>query len=61
MSKPMTKTQLVAAFTQSCLPAFASGELQVVIDRVYGVEDINACHATMQRNATMGKLVVSWS
>ena len=55
------KAQLVAAFTQSCLPAFASGELQVVIDRVYGVEDINACHATMQRNATMGKLVVSWS
>ncbi len=55
------KAELVAAFTKACLPAFTSGELSVVIDSEYSIADINACHDAMQRNATKGKLVVSWS
>lgn len=54
------KADLVAAFAKACLPAFSTRELSVVIDGVYKVADINACHEAMQRNATKGKLVVSW-
>ncbi len=55
------KSQLVADFSATCLPAFNSGALKVNIDTQYRIDDIAKTHQRLEHNNTQGKLVVCWS
>jgi putative PIG3 family NAD(P)H quinone oxidoreductase len=54
------KATLAREFTRALLPLFARGTLRPVIDRVFPMEEIRAAHARMERNETVGKIVLRW-
>lgn len=49
----------VRAFSRDILPAFASGRIAPVIDRVFGFDELPAAKARMESNQQIGKIVVS--
>jgi len=55
------KIELARGFEREVLPAFVTGELAPVIDRVMPVESVSDAHDLIERNATFGKVVLTWS
>jgi putative PIG3 family NAD(P)H quinone oxidoreductase len=55
------KTKLISDFCQKFFADFESGALRPVIDTQYSVQDIATTHERLEKNDTMGKLVVSWN
>lgn len=54
------KRDLIAQFSQTFLPAFADGRLQVNVDTVLPVSDISQAHQRLEDNQTQGKLIAYW-
>jgi putative PIG3 family NAD(P)H quinone oxidoreductase len=55
------KAQLAQRFTRAVLPKFATGMLKPVIDTVLPMTAVRAAHERMERNETLGKIVLTWS
>lgn len=55
------KIQLARDFEREVLPAFATGQLAPVVERVVSMEEVREAHALMERNETFGKIVLRWS
>ncbi|MCU0231493.1 MAG: NAD(P)H-quinone oxidoreductase [Acidobacteria bacterium] len=59
-SRPVEeKTTLTRAFAQRMLPALAAGRLRPVVDRVLPLDEAAAAHALIERNDTLGKVVLA--
>lgn len=54
------KATLAREFTRTVLPLFASGALRPVVDAVLPMSEVGEAHARMERNDTVGKLVLVW-
>ncbi|GAC25184.1 quinone oxidoreductase PIG3 [Paraglaciecola mesophila KMM 241] len=54
------KSALISDFCRRFLIHFDNGDLRPVIDTQYNVKDIALTHERLERNDTMGKLVVCW-
>ena len=54
------KTQLIADFSGEFLPDFDKEKLLPVIDTVFSVDKIALAHERLERNDSIGKLVVNW-
>jgi NADPH:quinone reductase-like Zn-dependent oxidoreductase len=54
------KRALAEAFEHDVLPAFASGELGPVIDRVYPAHEVAEAHRRMESNESFGKILLEW-
>jgi putative PIG3 family NAD(P)H quinone oxidoreductase len=54
------KAALAAGFARHLLPLLADGTLRPVIDEVLPMERVAEAHARMERDATFGKLVLTW-
>ena len=54
------KSALISDFCRRFLIRFDNGDLRPVIDTQYNVKDIALTHERLERNDTMGKLVVCW-
>ncbi len=52
------KAELVRAFAERALPALASGALIPIIDSTYRMADVQAAHAHMESNGTIGKVLL---
>lgn len=52
------KARLVEDFAERCLPAFASGELAPVIDRVLPWTEVAEAHRLLEANGNVGKVVL---
>jgi NADPH:quinone reductase-like Zn-dependent oxidoreductase len=52
------KAATVRGFKRSLLPAFASGAIEPLIDRVFGFDELPAAKAYMESDAQVGKIVV---
>lgn len=52
------KANLVARFSAAALPTLASGGFRVVIDSDFDLQDLADAHALMERNTTLGKIVL---
>ena len=53
------KEALTRAFAERMLPALAAGRLRPVVDRVLPLAEAAAAHALLERNDTLGKVVLS--
>ena len=53
------KVALTRAFAERMLPALAAGRLRPVVDRVLPLAEAAAAHALLERNDTLGKVVLS--
>ncbi len=58
---PAEKADLTARFSRELLPAFDSGALRPVIDRILPMEEIASAHGLLEANKTIGKVIVAWS
>jgi len=54
------KAALAQRFAARVVPRFATGELRPVVDAVMDMEAVADAHARMERNETLGKLVMRW-
>lgn len=54
------KATLAQRFAHEVLPLFERGALRPVIDAVMPMSEVRAAHARMERNETLGKLVLRW-
>lgn len=54
------KARVAREFSRSVLPLFARGTLKAVVDAVMPMSQIRDAHALMERNATLGKIVLAW-
>jgi len=52
------KEQVCQSFTRSIVPLFESRRLQVVIDRVFPLEQVREAHGYLESNVNFGKVVV---
>jgi putative PIG3 family NAD(P)H quinone oxidoreductase len=52
------KAALTRAFAERMLPALAAGRLRAVVDRVLPLAEAAAAHALLERNDTLGKVVL---
>lgn len=52
------KAAATRAFEKSVLPHIASGRVQVVVDRVFPLDDVAAAHEYLASNANFGKVVL---
>ena len=52
------KADLIRSFRERVLPAFETGALRPVVDRVYGFEQVADAHRRMEANESFGKIVV---
>ena len=54
------KQSLIAALSADPdgLPAIASGEIRVIVDRTYQMEEVLEAHEFMRKNNTIGKIVL---
>lgn len=52
------KAETVRGFKRDLLPAFASGAIEPLIDRVFGFDELPAAKAYMESDAQVGKMVV---
>lgn len=60
-SRPLEeKAALAQRFAATVVPRFEAGALRPVVDDVLPMRDVAEAHARMERNATVGKLVLSW-
>jgi len=53
------KAALTEAFAERMLPALVAGRLRPVVDRVLPLSEAAAAHALLERNDTLGKIVLS--
>ena len=53
------KVALTRAFAERMLPALAAGRLRPVVDRVLPLAEAAAAHVLLERNDTLGKVVLS--
>jgi putative PIG3 family NAD(P)H quinone oxidoreductase len=54
------KIALAREFAERVVPAFESGALRPVVDRVLPFTDVRAAHDLMASNETFGKVVLRW-
>lgn len=60
-SRPIEeKIDLARTFAARVVPAFATGALRPVVDRVIPFTDVAAAHDLMASNETFGKVVLRW-
>ncbi len=60
-SRPLEeKAALAQRFAATVVPRFEAGALRPVVDDVLPMRDVAEAHARMERNATVGKLVLTW-
>lgn len=52
------KAALVKRFTEEIMPAFVSGELKPVVDRVFKMSEMAQAHEYMEKNENIGKIVI---
>ena len=52
------KTHLVSRFAEVCVPAFESGQLIPVIDKVMKLSKVADAHRHVESNANIGKVVL---
>lgn len=52
------KTELLADMRSRVWPHFASGQLRPVVDRVLALDQVEAAHAALAANATVGKVLL---
>ena len=55
------KAALVAQMHQKLWPAFAAGQLRVVLDRTFPMEDAEEAHRHMAADANLGKILLTMS
>lgn len=55
------KVAATRAFERDLLPKFASGELKVVIDQIYPLEQASAAYDYVEENRNFGKVVLTMS
>ncbi len=61
-SRPLEeKARLARDFARVVLPGFARGVYAPVVDAVLPMTEVREAHARMERNDTVGKVVLSWS
>ncbi len=54
------KASLAQRFARTVVPMFVRGALRPVVDAVLPMTDVRAAHTRMERNDTVGKLVLVW-
>jgi NADPH:quinone reductase len=54
------KAHLAREFSRTVLPLFSRGALRAVVDAVLPMAQIRDAHARMERNDTIGKIVLTW-
>ena len=54
------KVELAGAFSEHVLPGFSSGELDPVVDKVFGAEEAAEAHAHVEANRNFGKVLLEW-
>ena len=60
-ARPLEEKITVAREVSShVVPAFESGQLSPVIDRIVSFDDIADAHRAMENNETFGKIVLAW-
>lgn len=52
------KARLIAAFSNDCLPAFDTGGLKPVLDRVFNWKEVADAHLYMESNKNKGKVIL---
>ena len=52
------KSQLTATFREAVMPLFAEGRVRPVVDRVFPFAEVAEAHAYVERNESLGKVVV---
>lgn len=55
------KIATAQTFRRAVLPLLASGAVRPVVDAVLPMEQVAEAHARMERNETLGKLVLRWA
>ena len=55
------KVATAQTFRRAVLPLLASGAVRPVVDAVLPMEQVAEAHARMERNETLGKLVLRWA
>ncbi|HEU4698721.1 MAG TPA: NAD(P)H-quinone oxidoreductase [Gemmatimonadales bacterium] len=55
------RVPLVQAFAREMLPLFGAGILRPVLECVYPMADLAEAHVALERNATFGKVVATWT
>ena len=60
-ARPLEEKIVTAqGFRRAVLPLFATGSLRPVVDAVLPMGDVAEAHARMERNETLGKIVLRW-
>jgi NADPH2:quinone reductase len=60
-ARPLAEKRVLAeAFERDVLPAFARGDLEPVIDRVYPAHAVAEAHRRMESNESFGKILLEW-
>jgi NADPH2:quinone reductase len=54
------KARVAREFSRAVLPLFARGVLKPVVDAVLPMSQVRDAHARMERNETLGKIVLAW-
>lgn len=54
------KIEIASLFEREALPWIASGQIKPVVDRVFGMDDVQEAHRIAERNENVGKLVLVW-
>lgn len=54
------KARVAREFSRTMLPLFARGTLKAVVDAVMPMSQIREAHSRMERNDTLGKIVMTW-
>lgn len=54
------KIATAQGFRRAVMPLFAAGALRPVVDAVLPMGDVAEAHARMERNETLGKIVLRW-
>ncbi len=54
------KRELAVAFVRDVLPAFATGELSPVVERIFPASEAAEAHRLMESNRSFGKILLQW-
>lgn len=52
------KAQAVGRFATHVVPLIAGGAVRPIVDRVYGIDEVQAAHEHLESNASFGKIVL---
>lgn len=52
------KSRLVSQFAEACVPAFETGALVPVVDKVFKLSKVADAHRHVESNANIGKVVL---